>query len=206
MPRPEVLKNLDGFGPDSDLIGSLRDRVKEMDKEGVFDEYLEGARPAEQRVRMRNLEPVELIPTEEYRYKFGGIKYVLREPVLGQQTQLTELLRGINLSVGKNKKIPADMKALERMAIDALKKIPVNKVLEILGSKAPQFYAIILTPEDTPMEHKKLEDVEKHIKNNMPMSLQLRVIRDFFALGGETVRAAILLAQDAGGNGSRHQS
>jgi hypothetical protein len=120
---------------------------------------------------------------KEFSYEIGGNKFTQKALVLGQISQLLEVLKGLAL--------PADMSPLGLVAA--------------LGGRLPKALAVVLNPDGVAIKDKDLAVLGEHIAFEMEADLAIRVIDDFFdcnPLSSTLARLTDLVKRRSGGNGS----
>jgi hypothetical protein len=96
----------------------------------------------------------------EYRYEIDGKIYIQRALVLGQISQIIEILKGIE--------IPS--------TIDAL------GVVKLLENKLPDVLAIVLVEEGTKLKDKDLAELVETLRESMSIETAIEVTENFFDL------------------------
>jgi len=125
---------------------------------------------------------------EKRTYSIGGKKYIQREIGLAQLEALLALLEDANVKSFSEITNPAAVARLAR------------------GKALAKLLAILLVPEGRPFDPEKLDEIASEFEDaNIPASIAVKVIADFFAINNgwiESIGSSFAEAQEAAGRGT----
>ena len=120
---------------------------------------------------------------KEFVYEVGGQKFSQKALVLGQISQLLDVLKGLRL--------PTDMSPIGLVAA--------------LGDRLPKALAIALNPDGVAIKDKDLDAIAEQVSFEMDADLAIKVVDDFFdcnPLSSTLDRLTELIKRRRGGIGS----
>ena len=97
---------------------------------------------------------------KEYRSEINGKVYILKPLVLGQVSQITQLLQGIEIT--------SDMGTVD--------------IIKLLDDRLPEAIAVVLTEEGKKLKDKDIPELTEEIRESLDIGTAMDIVDCFFSL------------------------